>query len=233
LFWNAEDLTKLRRNFSLSEEESLGVEVDEQGMHEIGSRGKACMVCKLFSDRLIGKDAIRSTLVRAWRPEGTLVFKALGDNIFLLEFEHFWEKDRVKEGQPWVFEGNLISIADYNGSIPPAQMDFEKVSFWARMLNLPLSCMSATMGHQIGKSVGIVEDVETEDDGVSPSEEAEADGVPVAEKKRVAMVSDFRVMRLTLLESLLLRRNVLAVLRESREIKLMELFLLKRWVMLV
>jgi hypothetical protein len=34
-------------------------------------------VCKLFSDRLIGKDAIRSTLVRAWRPEGTLVFKAL------------------------------------------------------------------------------------------------------------------------------------------------------------
>jgi hypothetical protein len=139
----AEDLTKLWRNFCLSEEESLGVEVVEQGMHEIGSRGKACMVSKLFSDRLIGKDAIRSTPVRAWRPEGTLVFKVLGDNIFLLEFEHFWEKDRVKEGQPWVFEGNLISIADYNGSIPPAQRDFEKVSFWARMFNLPLSCMSA------------------------------------------------------------------------------------------
>jgi hypothetical protein len=94
----AEDLTKLWRNFSLSEEESLGVEVVEQGMHEIGSRGKACMVCKLFSDRLIGKDAIRSTLVGAWRPEGTLVFKALGDNIFLLEFEHFWEKDKSEGG---------------------------------------------------------------------------------------------------------------------------------------
>jgi hypothetical protein len=82
----------------VSEEESLGVEVVEQGMHEIGSRGKACMVCKLFSDRLIGKDAIRSTLVGAWRPEGTLVFKALGDNIFLLEFEHFWEKDKSEGG---------------------------------------------------------------------------------------------------------------------------------------
>jgi hypothetical protein len=42
------------------------------------------------------------------------------------------------------------------------------------------------------------------------------------------VVRDFRVIRLTLLDSLLLRRNVLAVLRESREIKLMELFLLKR-----
>jgi hypothetical protein len=45
-------------------------------------------------------------------------------------------------------------------------MDFENVSFWTRMFILPLSCMSAAMGHQIGKSVGIVEDVETEDDGV-------------------------------------------------------------------
>jgi hypothetical protein len=42
------------------------------------------------------------------------------------------------------------------------------------------------------------------------------------------VVRDFRVIRLTQLDSLLLRRNVLAVLRESREIKLMELFLLKR-----
>jgi hypothetical protein len=80
---------------------------------------------------------------------------------------------RHSEGGPalGLFEGNLISIADYNGRIPPAQMDFEKVSFWTRIFDLPLSCMSAAMGHQIGKSVGIVEDVETEDDGVSPSED--------------------------------------------------------------
>lgn len=70
------------------------------------------------------------------------------------------------EGQPWVFEGSLISIADYNGTIPPAQMDFEKVSFWTRMFNLPLSCMSTAMGFQLGNPVGTMEEVETEEDGV-------------------------------------------------------------------
>jgi hypothetical protein len=138
----------------------------------------------------------------------------------------------VKEGQPWVFEGNLISIADYNGRIPPAQRDFEKVSFWTRMFDLPLSCMSAAMGHQIGKSVGIVEDVETEDDGVGWGTylrvKIRLDIEFLLLRRNVLLVvRDFRVITLTLLESLLLRRNVLAVLREPREIKLMELFLLK------
>jgi hypothetical protein len=70
------------------------------------------------------------------------------------------------EGRPWVFEGCLFSVADYNGDIPPIQMDFEKVAFWTRMFNLPLSCMSEAMGVQIGNSVGFVEEVDTEEDGV-------------------------------------------------------------------
>jgi hypothetical protein len=59
----AEDLSKLWRNFSLLEEESLGVEAVDKGMQEIVSRSRSCMVCKLFSDRIIGKDAIRITLI--------------------------------------------------------------------------------------------------------------------------------------------------------------------------
>jgi len=63
----------------------------------------------------------------------------------------------VKEGQPWVFEGNLIYIVDYNGSIPPAQMDFEKVSFWTRMFNLPLflhECSNGSSNWKVGGHCG-------------------------------------------------------------------------------
>jgi hypothetical protein len=45
-------------------------------------------------------------------------------------------------------------------------MDFEKAAFWTRMFNLPLSCMSEAMGFQLGNSVGHVEEVETEEDGI-------------------------------------------------------------------
>lgn len=163
----AEDLSKLWKNFSLSEEESSGVEAFDQGMQGTVDHGKNCLVGKLISDRVIGKDAIKSTLIRGWKPAGTSVFKVLGDNLFLVEFEYAWDKSRVLEGRPWVFEGCLFAVEDFNGNIPPAQMEFEKVSFWIRMSNLPLGCMNEAMGYQIGKSVGQVEEVETEEDGVA------------------------------------------------------------------
>lgn len=80
---------------------------------------------KLFVDRTIRKDTIKSTLLRGWRPDGTTMFKTLRENLFLLEFEHAWDKERVLEGRPWVFEGQLFAMEVYNGFIDPACMDFE------------------------------------------------------------------------------------------------------------
>jgi hypothetical protein len=45
-------------------------------------------------------------------------------------------------------------------------MEFSKVLFWVRMFHLPLACMNETMGVKIGSSVGEVEEVETDVDGI-------------------------------------------------------------------
>jgi hypothetical protein len=96
----AEDLPSLWRNISLSKEESLEVEEVEVGMHDIVDRGRSCLVGKLFAGRIIGKDALNSTLIKGWKPLGSTSFKVLGDNFFLMEFEHGWDKSLVLEGQP-------------------------------------------------------------------------------------------------------------------------------------
>lgn len=142
------------------------VEVTDQGIPGVGIRGISRLVGKLIANRLVGKEAIRCTLVRGWKPTGTTAFKALGDNIFLVEFVNVWDKARVLEGRPWIFEGNLFSVEDFNGAIAPAHMVFDKASFWVRIFHLPLVCMCETMGIQIRSSMGQVEEVETEEDGV-------------------------------------------------------------------
>ncbi len=121
----AEDLSNLRRNFSLSEEESLVVEAMVQGLPDAVNRGRACLVGKLIADHIIDKDAIKPTLIRCWRPSRNTMFKALGDNIFLVEFENVWDKSRVLEGRPWIFEGNLFSVEDFNETIALARMAFD------------------------------------------------------------------------------------------------------------
>jgi hypothetical protein len=162
----AEDLSNLWRNFSLSEGESLEVEATEQEMNGLVTRGSSCLVGKLIAEHIVGKDTIKATLLRGWRPSGQIVFKVLGANLFLLDFEHVWDKAEVLHGRPWVFEGNLFSVEDFNGSIAPAKMEFDKAFFWVRMFHLPLGCMSEAMGVKLGSSVGQVEEVETDEDGI-------------------------------------------------------------------
>jgi hypothetical protein len=52
------------------------------------------------SDHKQIKYVIKSTLIRGWKPSRIATFKVLGENLFLVEFEHVWDKARVLEGQP-------------------------------------------------------------------------------------------------------------------------------------
>ena len=73
---------------------------------------------------------------------------------------------RVLEGKPWVFEGNLFSVAKFDGGTPPSYLIFEKTAFWVRMYNLPLVCMGKQAGFQIEASIGMVEEVDADEEGM-------------------------------------------------------------------
>lgn len=87
-----------------------------------------------------------------------------------MEFEHEWDKIRVMEGRPWVFEGTLFSVEEFDGLTPPTQIVFKKTAFWIRILNLTLACMNKDVGILIGSTMGSVEEVDTDVDVVGLGE---------------------------------------------------------------
>jgi hypothetical protein len=156
-------LANLWGKFSLMEEESLGILVDEEELDPLLAKGKVCAVGKIIADHVIPKDSYKGPLSRVWRQEGSVSFKSLGENLFIVEFEIVWDKDRVLEGRPWLFDGLLVSVVDFDGTTPPSKMNFDKAAFWIRMFNLPLACMGKEIGYKIGSSVGLVEEVDVSD----------------------------------------------------------------------
>lgn len=71
-----------------------------------------------------------------WKPSGSLSFKVLRDNLFLIDFAYPGDKERILVGRPWVFEGSLFVVEDFDGITPPLQFTFDKATFWVRMTNL-------------------------------------------------------------------------------------------------
>ncbi|XP_059450879.1 uncharacterized protein LOC132181651 [Corylus avellana] len=162
----AEDLTSMWGNFTLTEEEEAFDEVPEEELIDIGNKGRACLVGRIMSERNIGKKTLKAKMIRSWMPTGSMVFNALGNNIFLIEFENAWDKSRVLEGRPWTFDGSLFSVLEFNGTSPPAELPFNIAYFWVRIFNLPLACMGRATGERLGSHLGEVEEVDTNEEGV-------------------------------------------------------------------
>lgn len=70
------------------------------------------------------------------------------------------------EWRPWVIEGILFSVLDFDGLTPISQLNFHKVAFWVRMFHLPLACMGRKMGMKMGSLMGEVVEVETNEEGI-------------------------------------------------------------------
>jgi len=161
-----DELVDMWGKFSLMEEENVGVSVGSHELEPLVSRGEVCGMGKIQSDRVIPKEFFKAPLLRAWRPSGAVSFRVLGENLFLADFENSWDKARILEGRPWLLDGNLISLADFDGITPPAQITFDKEAFCIRMYNLLLACMGKEVGQKIGASVGMVDEVDILDDEV-------------------------------------------------------------------
>jgi hypothetical protein len=124
------------------------------------------MVGKVLTERFISKEVLKTPMIRAWKPTGSVSFKQLGPNLFLVDFQNWWDKDRILGDRPWTFDGDLFSIVDFNGLTLIEDLEFSKAAFWVRMYKLPLACMGREVGMQVGSTVGEVEDMDVLDDRV-------------------------------------------------------------------
>jgi hypothetical protein len=162
----ADDLARQWGKLTLREDENLGIVIKNQTVSPLVQRGGSCMVGKLLAERTVGKEILKTPMIRAWKPTGSVSFKMLGPNLFLIDFENWWDKDQILEGRPWTFDGDLLSLVDFNGLTPIDDLEFEKASFWVRMYRLPLACMGREVGLHVGSTVGEVEDIDVLEDGV-------------------------------------------------------------------
>jgi hypothetical protein len=95
-----EELTKQWGKLMLREDENPRIVIQEQSVTQLVQQGQACLIGKLLTERSIGKEILKTPMIRVWRPTGRVTFKTLGTNLFLIEFENWWEKDRILEGHP-------------------------------------------------------------------------------------------------------------------------------------
>jgi hypothetical protein len=163
-----EDLAKQWANLSLTEDEDSVEVIIPKAQIDIGkNQGKTCVIGKLIADHMVSKETIKNSMLKWWKlEEKNLSFMVIGENLFLIDFKLPEDKERVLEGKPWAFEGNLFLVEDFDGLVKPSELSFTHAAFWVRMFDLPLACMGKEIGRKIGESIGVVEAVDVGANGM-------------------------------------------------------------------
>jgi hypothetical protein len=70
----------------LTRGEKLGIHINYRYVEDLWGKGIRCLVGRLASDRSINKESFKILLTRIWRVRGSVFFKEIQENLWLLEF---------------------------------------------------------------------------------------------------------------------------------------------------
>ncbi|XP_019162222.1 PREDICTED: uncharacterized protein LOC109158785 [Ipomoea nil] len=137
----------------LTEEEIGGLEAPEEQVippeivhHEL--------VGRFLTDRPIKHEHMQQVLASVWRPVMGMRILPIEENLFLFQFPHLKDMQRVIDDGPWTFENHTLALDKVPIGANPADITLEFVDFWIQVHDLPIVFASADFIPRIGNHIG-------------------------------------------------------------------------------
>lgn len=148
----------------LTSEERKVLTVDDDVEDNLAFLDRA-IVGKILSSSVLNIETIMSALYPAWGNPKGLIARSVGENLFIAEFGSKQDMERVLNGSPWSMNKRAVLIKRFDPNQRPADIRFNQLPIWVRIMNLPLGLMNDKWGSQLAGMVGEVEQLETDEQG--------------------------------------------------------------------
>ncbi|XP_057779697.1 uncharacterized protein LOC130998282 [Salvia miltiorrhiza] len=119
-----------------------------------------CLVGSLISMKAPNGFHLMEIMRKSWKTEQNFEAREWRKNLFLFTFESAADREWVLQRQPWHFDNHLFAIKGLDDTAQPSTIRVDRGSFWIRAYNLPIKCMTPAIIRNIGKQIGIVEEVD-------------------------------------------------------------------------
>ncbi|XP_042974617.1 uncharacterized protein LOC122306249 [Carya illinoinensis] len=159
-------LSQRWESFHLTEGENDVIQISEDTIKGSNTRGEHCLMALLVYEKGYNRDAFKATMSKVWRLQGCVVFKEVGDNRFIMDFQYQVDKDKVLHGRPWFFNCALMVIQAFDGGMTIKDIPFSHEPFWVQIYNLPLIAMTHEVGIQVGRRIGVVHELDVDKEGL-------------------------------------------------------------------
>ncbi|XP_021766647.1 uncharacterized protein LOC110731120 [Chenopodium quinoa] len=161
----AEELTEKWSSLKITYEEEEIAEFGDSSSNTQESKMAFSIVAKLLTVRSYNFEALQRTLKQIWALKRDVIFRKIENNLFIIQFFHWRDKEKVLDGAPWNFDNQLLLMGEIHGDEQPDSIELKFFPFWVRLYNLPLDCRSNNDIKTVAEKIGIVLKVEQDELG--------------------------------------------------------------------
>lgn len=148
-------ITNAYANISIDDEEESGLILEAEAVARAPNLAlKWCLVGRFLTDKVINVTAMKNSLASLWRPVKGICIKDLGPNLFLFQFYHPFDMDRVIKQGPRSFKQHLLIVGKVEDGLQPASVMLFHSEIWVQVFDLPCGFMSEQGGKNIGDFIG-------------------------------------------------------------------------------
>ena len=123
---------------------------------------------KFLTKRALNIDAIAKTFTPIWRSKNGFKIKKKSSHVVMFTFDDKNEMEKVMAAEPWSFDKRLMVLQWYGKEIDLGDMEFNKVTFWVQVHDLPIIFWTRKIAKQLCEAIGKVnvgtDEAETEGD---------------------------------------------------------------------
>lgn len=156
-------LDDLLKHLKIREDEDQGI-VLEEDIEELKAGARWTALAKVLSLKPFSHAAFLANMKYAWSLAKDFSFKAIDENLFVLQFSCLGDWCKVLDDGPWLFRGNPMLLEEYDGIRKPSSVKFQNLNIWARVYDLPTGFRTKNIARQIGEKIGEVLKVDLGDE---------------------------------------------------------------------
>ena len=109
----ASDVCNAYKRMAIEEEEEGGLIVEGDDVDEGGETKndfQYCLVGRFLTDKVINFSAMKNTMASLWHPGKGVYIKDLSFTLFLFQFFHKIDINRVMNLGPWTFDQHILIV---------------------------------------------------------------------------------------------------------------------------
>jgi hypothetical protein len=108
----------------INDEEATPLVIDDR---DEGAKQKWLVAGKVLYRHVFHINTISSALHPAWGNPKGLIFRSVGENMFVAEFATARDRDHVWDGSPWHVSKHAVILSKFEDCMKPSELKFDRI----------------------------------------------------------------------------------------------------------